>query len=365
MSDERTLLHARILALIARLADGSRDEAARDTLLADLAEYQTRVVEPYRRFVAQRKVHTEARGLDRIAALPTDAFRFARIAAHPSQHDVRAFRSSGTTQSERSQHVFRDLSIYDAAAHAAARYALFPDLPRMRLVLLAPSETELADSSLSYMLARFATWFGSEVSYVFRDTSLDLTGLAQALEAARADAEPVALLGTSFAFVHALDGLGGARFLLPKGSRIMQTGGFKGRSREVAPDDLRAQLAATFAIAEPWIVAEYGMTELSSQLYETTLRDVALGQAVAPRRLWVPGWVRAVPVEPDTLLARADDEPGLLRIDDAANLDSVCAIQTADLAQRKLDGIVVLGRARGAIARGCSLTADELLGVDR
>lgn len=364
MSDERTQLHARILALITGLADGSRDDATRDRLIAEVADYQARAVAPYARFASQRKPHVNAQGLDKIAALPTDAFRFARIAGHPSAEDVRTFRSSGTTQSERSTHAYRDLSLYDAAALAGARYALFPDVSRMRLILLAPSETELSDSSLSYMLARFITWFGSVASYVFRDARLDLTSLEHELEAARKANEPVALLGTSFAFVHALDALGAKRFALPRASRIMQTGGFKGRSREIAPDALRAQLSETFGIAEPWIVAEYGMTELSSQLYETTLRDAALGNALGPRRLWAPGWVRAVPVDPETLLARKDGGDGLLRVDDPANLDSVCTIQTADVARREGDGLVVLGRAQGAIARGCSLTADELLGRD-
>jgi hypothetical protein len=364
MTSERALFHARISELITRLSDGSRDDDQRDRLLIDMADYQTRTLTPYGRFAAQRKIAAPALGLDRIAALPTDAFRFTRMASHPSAEDVRVFRSSGTTQSERSVHAFRDLSLYDLAAQVSARYALFPDVKRMRLVLLAPSEQELADSSLSYMLARFIAWFGSEAEYVFRAASLDLNALDRSLRAASAAREPVALLGTSFAFVHALDGLAGTRFTLPHGSRIMQTGGFKGRSREIAPDELRAQLADTFGIAEPWIVAEYGMTELSSQLYETTLRDVALGREIGARRLWAPGWVRAVPVDPDTLLARKDEQDGLLRIDDAANLDSVCAIQTADVAYRHEDGVIVRGRAQGAIARGCSLTADELLGRD-
>ena len=56
------------------------------------------------------------------------------------------------------------------------------------------------------------------------------------------------------------------------------------------------------------------------------------------------------------------DAVGLLRLDDCANLDSVCCIQTADLARRVEDGIVVLGRAPGAVPRGCSLAADQALG---
>jgi hypothetical protein len=101
------------------------------------------------------------------------------------------------------------------------------------------------------------------------------------------------------------------------------------------------------------------MTELSSQLYETTLREAALSLPATSRRLCVPGWVRAEPIDPDTLQPAAPGEVGLLRIDDLANFDSVCAIQTSDLARREGDGLVVLGRAQGAIPRGCSIAVDE------
>jgi hypothetical protein len=109
------------------------------------------------------------------------------------------------------------------------------------------------------------------------------------------------------------------------------------------------------------IVGEYGKTELSSQLYESSLRQAALGEAVGPRRLWAPGFARTSVVDPDTLTPAAAGTRGLVRIDDLANLDSVSAIQTADLGQLDAHGLELLGRAQGAVARGCSITADELL----
>ncbi len=339
-------LRARILALIDRLAHGEHDDGARDALLLELFEEQRTQVTPYARYVAQR-----GRPLGSVAdipALPTDAFRFARIARHAESEDVRVFRSSGTTQDARSTHAFRDLALYDAAARTAARHALFPDRERMALLILAPHERELPDSSLSYMLARFVEWFGSDgSSHVWPVQGPELSRLAARLRHAVAADMPVALLGTSFAFVHALDALN-ERFALPEGSRIMQTGGFKGRSREVAADEMRALLQQTFGVSE--IIAEYGMTELSSQLY-------ARGD-----HLWWPGWTRVSVVHPETLRPLPDGETGLVRIDDLANLDSVAFIQTADLGVMEAAGLRLLGRAPAAVARGCSITADELLG---
>lgn len=338
----REELHARVVGLIDTLADGRRDDLARDAMLAALVRHQATHVPPFARLARVRGI---------TAALPTDVFRYVRVAAHPEKEDVRVFRTSGTTSGARGQHPFRDLSLYDRAARAWAAHMLFPEGP-MRLVVLAPDERAAPDSSLSYMLSRFAEWFGTETTFCWRDDGPDLDALAQALTTH----EPVALLGTSFAFVHAEDTLS-RPFVLAPGSRIMQTGGFKGRTREVEPDEMRALLEARYGVPESHVVAEYGMTELSSQAYETTLREPD-----APRRLRFPGWVRVSAVDPESLAPLPPEVEGLLRIDDAANLDSVAALQTADLAIVHADGSFTLrGRAPGAVPRGCSLAVEEAL----
>jgi len=347
----RSQLQRRVRELIADPA--TRRDAVRDQLIADVAEWQAGRVPEYGR------LHRHDAWPP---ALPTDVFRVRRIASHSSEEDVRIFRSSGTTSSGRSTHVFRDLGLYDTAAKTAAKHMLFPDVERMRLVLLAPHEDEAPHSSLSYMLTRFTEWFGAEHTWVWHDDSLDIDRFETALAEAVADGQAVALLGTSFAFVHAEDRLGDLRVALPPGSRLMQTGGYKGRSREIEPAELRRTMSARYGIPEPWIIAEYGMTELSSQLYETTLRDDLEGIS-SPRRLWVPPWVRATPVDPDTLQPVERNARGVLRIDDCANLDSVCCIQTADLGTGIEDGIVIEGRAPDAAPRGCSLAADQALGA--
>lgn len=362
MSEARDSLHARIAALITRLHRGERDDAARDALLLELAHYQLANVAPYARFASQRLRGRSPSTLDEVPALPTDAFRFARISSRPEHEDARRFRSSGTTSEERSLHALQDLSLYDLAARTAARHALFPDTPTPELLVLAPRESELADSSLSYMLARFCEWFGAGgAHYVWPIEPTALNLLRERLRAAEGARASVALLGTSFAFVHLLDALGDERFTLRSGSRIMQTGGFKGRSREVEPATLRRMLSTSFGIDESFIVAEYGMTELSSQLYERTLADALHTSTPSHRRLWAPGWVRVSIVHPETLTLLPPHEEGLVRIDDLANLDSVAFLQTGDLGAYDEHGVMLRGRAAAAVARGCSIAADELL----
>ncbi|MDH5673693.1 MAG: acyl-protein synthetase [Myxococcales bacterium] len=355
----REVLKGRIEALI----DGRPEADARDGLLEDLLQLQARHIEVYRRLLEQGSpAPAAARPFLSSPALPTDVFRFARAAMHPSEQDVRVFRTSGTTAAARGAHHLRDLSLYDRAARTAARHMLFPDRESMPLLILAPRAEELPDSSLSYMLSRFDQWFGDSMAvYALRNGQLDGEALCTALARSQQSGEPLALLGTSFAFVHADELLAHRRFSLPSGSRIMQTGGFKGRSRELSPSQMLQMLSQRYGIGESFIIAEYGMTEMSSQLYETPLR-AALGlEAEGPRRLWVPPWVRATPVDPHTLEPLDSDAEGILRIDDAANLDTPCAIQTSDRARRLDDGVQLLGRAEGATPRGCSLAIDAAL----
>lgn len=353
-------LVGRIGALIRRLADGSRDDAGRDALLSELQAYQAQAVPPYGRLVEQARAAGNPS-----PALPTDVFRYARVASFGEAEEVRVFRTSGTTLGVRGAHPFRDLSLYDQAARAAAAYALFPEGRPMRLLVLAPGAEAVPDSSLSYMLGRFLEWFGTPSSEVlWGDGGLKVPRLVEVLAGACRAAEPVALLGTSFAFVHAEDALGEVRFQLPVGSRVMQTGGFKGRSREVAPEEMTALLAARYGVPAAFQAQEYGMTELSSQMYSAGLRQAVLGGPAVPvgSRFWVPGWVRVQAVDPETLKPVTPGETGILRIDDLANVDSVSAIQTSDMARVVGQDLYLLGRAPGAVPRGCSLAIEEALG---
>jgi hypothetical protein len=347
----RTELHARISGV---LRDRSPSSTELDELLGDVAAYQARTNPVFARLCRARRVDFTRRRLapDEWPAVPTDVFRHARVATYPdATEDIRVFRTSGTTSGARGAHFFRDLSLYDLAAERAAREMLFGDRARLRLIMLAPSPIEAPDSSLSYMLGRFEAWFATETAWCWREGRLDVEHLRAGLDAAVRAGERAAILGTSFAMVHAEDALApGERWALPPGSLTMTTGGFKGRTRETDRAAMEAMLESRFGIARPGgVIGEYGMTELSSQMYEVR------------GELCIPEWVRVTAVDPETLRPVAEGQTGILRIDDLANLDSVCSIQTSDLARRDRGGVVLLGRAPGATPRGCSLAIEEAL----
>ena len=140
----------------------------------------------------------------------------------------------------------------------------------------------------------------------------------------------------------------------------METGGFKGRSREVPREELHAQISSLLGIEATHILNQYGMTELGSQFYDSVLADPA-----GPRRKLIPPWVRVRLLDPESEEPVPPGEPGLIQIHDLANTGSIAAIRTADLGRTvrgEPDGFEVLGRIEGAEERGCSIAADDMLG---
>ena len=180
---------------------------------------------------------------------------------------------------------------------------------------------------------------------------------ARAIRALERSREPLAVVGTAFAFVHLLDALAArdARLELPPKSRVMETGGFKGRGREIRREALHDAISQRLGVPHERIVNQYGMSELASQFYEPTL---AIGVPSQVKR--VPPWVRTRVVDPDTLDDVSPGERGVLIHYDLANTGSVLAVQTSDVGRIAATGFEVLGRLEGAEAKGCSIAADAL-----
>jgi hypothetical protein len=200
--------------------------------------------------------------------------------------------------------------------------------------------------------------FGSKGSgFDAAGDELDVSGLSGALHQLSEAGKPVAICGTAFAFVHLIDALAGAAgFALPPGSRIMETGGFKGRSRSTTREDLHDALHRLTGVARNRIINQYGMTELASQFYDSSLVD----PAGARRKLAAP-WSRVRIVDPIKGGEQLPGVQGMIVIHDLANTGSVAAIQTADIGVQIADGFEVQGRDPGAEERGCSIAADTML----
>lgn len=368
-SEERTSLssslHARACAFVDAFEAGVAPPEAFDALACDIARFQAITTVGFARLCRARRVDPAslARAED-VPAVPTDAFKLTRVATFPEPETHCVFRTSGTTMTARGSHAMRTVATYERASIAFGKAWLARDLDkRVPVLVLGPSPDEVPDSSLVHMCASFAKAFGRraerDATFLVKDGVIDLGTFDERVSYALAERVPVLVLGTSFAFVHLLDALGDETpFPLPAGSRVMQTGGFKGKSREVPAEKLRAALAETFSIDARAIVAEYGMTELSSQFYERTLFDVAADHGTYVE----PPWARVIPVDPVTLAPVREGEVGLAKIVDLANVDSAVAVVAQDRVRRVAGGFELLGRAPGAPPRGCSIAMDELLG---
>jgi hypothetical protein len=364
---EGRALRSELADLFGTPLDTPPDDATFNRAALRVFAYQYERNAPYAAFCERRgRTPAEVTHWTQIPAVPTAAFREVDLVVGSAADADAVFRTSGTTLGEekRGSHYVPDLILYHFSLIPNFAACVLPDGAELTMLSLIPPAAELPDSSLSYMVAVVLERLGAPGSGYFASAmhGIDDDRVADALAAAQAAGEPVCLLGTSFAFVHWLDRLAerNEAFALPAGSRLMDTGGYKGRSREVSQSEMHELYASRLGIPASHCVNEYGMTELCSQFYDASLRDAVRDVRKEPRRL-VPPWVRTRVVDPETLEPVADGTVGLLQHFDLANAGSVLAVQTEDLGVAVTGGFQLIGRAPGATPRGCSIAMDILL----
>lgn len=363
-NQEREALDAQVLEWIHE-DDWQRDDQRFDALAQRIFRHQFEHCLPYARFAKGRGITPQSvnHWMD-IPTVPSAAFKEMALRSFPEEQTQVTFRTSGTSGTKRGELHLDTLTLYKAASLACLRKFLLTELaPRQPAVhVLAPSADEMPDSSLSRMFDFLIEDFGAENSFFdIQNGEIQADELMREIESCTRKNQPVILAGTAFAFVHLLDQIlaSGLRFQCPAGSRIMETGGFKGRSRELSRNELHSSLSTAFGIEASAIINQYGMTELGSQFYDSTLVDPS-----GARRKLVPPWVAVRFLDPDTSEEVEPGSVGMVTIYDLANTGSIAAIQTADLGRAipgHPEGFEVLGREIGAEERGCSIAADEML----
>jgi hypothetical protein len=343
-------------------------DAAFDRVARDVFAFQAANNAPYGRFCRRRGVLPEAvDSWEAIPPVPAAAFKDVELTAG---RWTRVFTTSGTTRGsgKRGRHLLPELALYEASWVEPFRRHLLPDRDAIVILSLIPPLEVLPQSSLSFMADRAVRRFGIRGSGWFLGADgLDDGGLHEAATRSETSGEPVLLLGTALAFLQwkSVLEISGRRYALPPGSRIMDTGGFKGRVREASRDLLLEFYADRLGVPWTHVAGEYGMTELCSQFYEPSLALAAAG-VHAPQRARTfmgPPWTRTRVLDPDILAPLPHGQPGLLAHWDLANAWTVLAVVTEDLGVWEGGGFRLLGRAAGAELRGCSLATEELLGA--
>ena len=352
MDKETRELDGAILKFIAGSAGADAAPDARfEALAARIFDYQfTRNVN-YRRFCEMEgKSPGSVGSWDAIPAMPAAGFKELVLATFSMSDTVKKFRTSGTTQSLKGVHFFDTLKLYEAAIVPSFERHLLADRKLLDYFFLLSPPKDAPDSSLSHMMGlvnrRFAR---SRGRFYFKKGQPLYRELLADLKKTR---KPVFLLATAFSLKGFLERLAaeGRTLKLASGSRLMETGGFKGRTRAVSKKALYAECRKRLGLKPERCHSEYGMTELSSQFYAT---------AGGPFR--GPAWVRTAVVDPVTGRRAKEGGLGVLRHFDLANRGSVMAVQTEDVGRERRGAFELQGRASESELRGCSLTYEEFL----
>lgn len=332
-----------------------------ETLALEIFRLQFSANRPYARYCrALGSTPDEVASWTGIPPVPTAAFRAVDlIVGDPSDAELR-FRTSGTTggAASRGTHLVRRAATYRAALRGPFRRAVLDGRARGRLLVLHPPFAATRDSSLAWMFEALLEDIGAPGSVRAAPDEPDAEDRARAvLEEAAADGEPLAVLGTTLALADWTRRLSaaGVRLELPAGSRIMDTGGVKGRA-DLERDAAIGDLLGLLGLPDEAAVNEFGMTELMSQRYAGGLGRLAHRG---------PPWLRARVVDPVTLEERPEGEVGILCHYDLANVGSVIAVLTEDRGRAVGDAVEWLGRTPGSMPRGCSLATAELLEAQR
>jgi hypothetical protein len=307
----------------------------------EVFRYQFEKNIPYRNYCeALGKTPENTASWQEIPALPTDVFKLpgAALRCFPESEIFGHFLTSGTTSETKGRSEFRDLDLYEASVLGNWRGLGLPELDRPWF--FSQRSEDAPHSSLVRMfeiLDKNGKW---------------LIGADGRIATEKFSPEgATAVLGTSIALLRACDEMEPVR--LAEGSWIFETGGSKGLKKSFTPAEVRARLSAHFGVPESHILNEYGMTELFSQFYKWG--DEETHKA--------PPWVGVRVVDVQTGQLAKTGEIGYLEIIDLANLDTVMAIRTQDLAVAVGEREFVLsGRDPAAMARGCSRGVEDVLG---
>jgi hypothetical protein len=332
---------------------GPMDEPKWNDLAWELFAWQYARVPAYKRFCLGRGTPPETfRSWKDIPAVPQQLFKREALYCRGLPMPTTVYETSGTTTGRPGRQHLLSADIYRAVSvEGARRIGLLAQVEFLHF--LVPSPNAAPHSSLSAMFGFWQKNHGmSRGRFWVQDQRIDFARLRETLTAQIKERCPVGIAGTAFSFVHLLDAWAGLPPLrLPRGSWLLETGGFKGRSREISKAELYAHMARIFSLRDVDIYNEYGMSELSSQAYTDGTRGAHD----------LPPWARVLVCDPATGREVGVGKRGLVRWIDLANVDSVLAVQTLDVAERTPLGFHLIGRLPRTEPRGCSLSAEDIV----
>ncbi|MED4056873.1 CoF synthetase [Niallia taxi] len=357
-----------ILSFIDKYKEGIQEleeyEQDFNTLSLQLFNYQFQHNLPYKKYCQTKKrTPLTVKHWLHIPPMPIQGYKELTLSCEPADETEAVFMTSGTTNPEqKGRNYHPTLRVWDASMKYPFKQFVMPDKEKLTMLVLSPADDLYKNSSLSRYLSNAVANFGTEDSkFLFKENGLDMEELIKELQKCEQNQEPVLLIGATFAYVHILDYLQTRKlhFQLAEGSRIFDTGGFKGQSREIEMEELYQHFQTFFHVSRSKCINMYGMTELSSQLYDKTIMSSCNGEVIYDKT--GPVWVRTVILDPETLKPVEKGTKGVIAHVDLANWNSCIAILTQDEGVQTDEGFQLLGRIKGSEARGCSIAVDQLM----
>lgn len=275
--------------------------------------------------------------LEEIPFLPIEFFKSEKILSKPLTGNETLFLSSGTGLVGRSQHWVHDIQLYQESFFGAYRL-LFGNPEEQVILALLPNYIEQGNSSLVYMVTHLIEATKNPLSGFLLH---DLDTVQKRYNEAILSGKEVVVFGVSYALLD----LAEKGIQLPK-ARIVETGGMKGRRKELTKTELHYQLKEGLSV--PFVSSEYGMTELLSQAY-------SLEKEIFICPPWMKILVRDIY---DPFAYFGTQKSGGINVIDLANVYSCSFIQTQDMGQITPDGFKIEGRIDLADIRGCNLMVE-------
>jgi phenylacetate-coenzyme A ligase PaaK-like adenylate-forming protein len=306
-----------------------------EQIALELFQLHAQKNETYRAFIGHLGINVEnVLRLSDIPFLPISLFKRHQVGVFNAPPEA-VFLSSGTTGMERSQHLVSSLKLYDQSLFQCFEQ-FFGKPDEYCILALLPSYLERSNSSLVYMTQKLTRKSGHADNGFYLDR---LTSLSKVLNKNSKKGVKTLLIGVTFALLE----LAEKHPQELKNCIILETGGMKGRRREMPREEVHEILKSAFGLDN--IASEYGMTELLSQAY-------SLGEGIFRTPPWMRVYVREA-TDPLTVHERGK---GALNVIDLANMHSCPFIATQDLAHIHQDhSFEVLGRMDDAEVRGCNL----------
>lgn len=350
LDEQRKSLFGRINRFV--WSDNEKNDAF-NSLCLEVFEYQYEANEAYRKYCNGKGISSgDITSWIDIPAFPSDAFKKDIIVSFPIEKMVMENLTSGTTCPELRGSVFRDEYGRELALSCNRKVMgdyLFPENERMPILVLAPSPEMAPTMGMAIGMAETIKHFGADGSGFFiTKRGLKIKEFLKAMRDFERKGTPVAVIGATSAFVYIFDSCksNGIKFSLPKGSRIADGGGYRGKFGECTREMYYSQCFNTFGVPEEYCVNVLGMAECTTNFVDSSLRD-ALRGIERNRRKPNHKWAKVVAYDIETCSKPVSKgELGLLRHYDLANLPTVLAVQTDNLGYCIEDGFEIIGRAK-------------------